>query len=629
MSNVDDIRNAIAGADRAFVAIEGGRGKGAPPPPDKDGVKPCPVTMLGHFNGTFYFLDAIGQRRDLAARGLGNKQELIALFGGKDDWLRSKFPKYAPKPKPTDEVPEPPDVVIDFLVNKTAQYLMHACFCAGMFGDHLVIRKPGVWPDSSGIPVVHCGDAVRMHGNWTDAGCRSEGPRGKTLIWAAASACPRPGTQCEGAIGAKLQDDIQQLFRFRNPGGAIVALGVLGSSYYGAAARWRPSVFFTGQAGCGKSTLIEVLRAASPMHSFSNDTSKAGLTGAIDGRAMLCIIDENEKSDDTAGRAAKTLMDLVLTASGGEGTQGLRANVDGSVRHIEMVGAFAMAATAVPEMRDTHMGRICVVDMEPPAEGEDFRDQHAALIEETRKWGDALWSRALGAWERYGASLAAFRQALKDRGCNPREMDQYGAILAGWWVLTREGMPGEKGAGEGVAALTGFVRTAAMVQETSNAKRLVQYFMTYAIQLDRSSARESIGSLIDRVHRQGMFVMGAKPEDAEFDTEGGSIVAARALATHGVRVIRATDKQDVRGRAVPRLGPQGIWVNANATELRRIFDNSDWAGGRWVTGLLELRGARRSPSPLKVGSINCRAIWISLDELDMQDVEFSEHPPPD
>jgi hypothetical protein len=615
MSTTDDIRNAVHGADRAFPVIEGGKGKDKPPPPKSNGPDRCPVTSLGHFDGRFYFLDAIGQRRDLAARALGNKQEIVTLFGGKEDWLRAKFPKYAPqKPTKDDEQPSKPDV-IDFLVNATGRFLINACFVAGMYGDHLVLRRPGVWPDADGGPVVHCGDQVMLAGEWVNAGDRTRRKDGKVLVWAAAAPTPRPDAPCEGGIGRQLQQDIQALFNFRHKGGAIMALGVLGVSYFGAAARWRPSMFLTGPAGCGKTSLLQVIRACSPMHSFSNDTSKAGLAGAINGRAMLCLIDENEKSDDLPGRAAKSLFDLVLTASGGDGTEGLRANADGSIRHIAMVGSFVMSATAVPEMRETHMGRIAVLDMQPPENGEDFRTQHEALIEKMAAWGPALWARALGAWQRYNAALGIYRVALKDGGCQPREMDQYGAILAGWWILTEEGTPDARNAQRGVAALDGFIRTADIVDEGSNARRLLQYLLTFAIQMDRSTARETIASLIDAVIHTGEFSMGD-------DSRIGANVATRALQTHGIRVIRATDKNDARGRAVPRLGPHGIWINTQATELRRLFDNSDWAGGRWITGLLEVKSARRSPTPLKVGASACRAIWISLDELGMEAPDF-------
>src|SRR5690348_973037 len=89
------VRQAIEGAGRAFQVIEGG-GKGSPPPPPppaSEAPEECPVIALGHFNGMFHFLDVIGQKRELSARQLGSRHELLSLFLGKDDWLRARFPK--------------------------------------------------------------------------------------------------------------------------------------------------------------------------------------------------------------------------------------------------------------------------------------------------------------------------------------------------------------------------------------------------------------------------------------------------------------------------------------------------------------------------------------------------------
>ncbi len=614
----------MAGADRAFTVVKGGRDDGppaAPPPNDGASQTPCPIMALGHLCGRFYFLDRVGQQVELSARALGNRHELLnTLFGGQDQWLRSQFPKKI-KRKAKDEqgndIEE--EIVVDFALNQASAYLARACFQSGMWGDHIVLRRPGVWPETAtpgaaAFPAVHCGDKVLIGTNWHDAGHRID-----NTIWAAAAPVPRPGTPCDHSIGETLQSELQRLFKFRQAGGAIVVVGLLGTAYFGGAAQWRSSGFLLGQSGCGKSTLLQVLRACAPMHWFSNDTSKAGLEQGLNGRAMPCFLDETEKSGGDV-RGAQTLLDLVLTASGGGGTQGARGGIDGHARRIEVVSSVIMAATAPPEMRETHLGRFALIELDRPDGGEDFRAAHEALIANMKKLGPALWGRALSSWERYNRALESFRTELSAKGCAPREMDQLGAILAGWWVLVRDGDPQARGALEGVAGLADFTRTTDIVAEDSNARRLVQYLMTKAVQLDRSTAREPIGNLILRVIAGN--VIGE-------DYATGVDTAKRALGAHGIRVIRLEENPDPRIPPEPCLSMGGgIWLNPRATELASLFENSDWAASRWISGLLEMDRCKRSTNAIRVGGVVTKAIWLPLEELQLVDERRPGSDPP-
>ena len=609
MANVvvlDEVRRAVEGADLAFPTDDRKGGRPPEPPAGNDGAPRCPVTALGRLAGVFYFLDVAGEQRSFVARALSNRNEILSLFGGRDDWLRSQFPKRA-NVKRTNEAGEEvtESVVVDFAINRASAWLMEQCFRAGLYGDHIKIRAPGVWPGDEKAPALHCGDEVLIAGAWHPAGYRTG-----NNVWALAQPVPHPAVPCEAAIGQQLQDEITTTFKFRQPGGATVVLGLLGTSYFGAAATWRPAGFLLGPAGCGKSTLLEILAACCPLHFFSNDCTKAGLEQALHGRAMPCFLDESEKTGDQRG--AQALLDLVLTASGARGTQGHRGGADGRGRRIEVVGSIVMAATGAPDMKETHLGRFTLVHMEKPEGGEDYRGRHKALEAKMRAVAPALWGRALSSWERYQVALAKFREGVLACGCAAREADQMGAVLAGWWILTHEGAPDARGVAEGLNAVPGFIRTVATVAEDSNAARLVRFLMTCAIQLSRSTEREPIGELITDVL--------ACPAGET----GGLGPTRRALATHGMRVMRADEIEDSRHRALPRLGPAGVWFNVGATELRRLMDGTEWSGNRLETGLCELATGRRSPVPVRVGSVICRPVWVSLDDLALEEAPANE-----
>ena len=185
--------------------------------------------------------------------------------------------------------------------------------------------------------------------------------------------------------------------------------------------------FLTGGAATGKSTLLKLMRAACPVHHYSNDTSKAGLEQSVGGRAMPSFLDET--SDRADQDAARALLDLVLSASGDEGTKGHRGSADGRARTIEIVGCIVMATINPPDLRPQHLARFTMLELMAPEAGADHRAQHEQLVADIRKVSPALWARALAAWERYCQALVTFRAALGQAGCAPREMDQVGRAV--------------------------------------------------------------------------------------------------------------------------------------------------------------------------------------------------------
>ncbi|MCL1512559.1 hypothetical protein DTI93_09210 [Parasaccharibacter sp. TMW 2.1884] len=55
--------------------------------PEAGEAGPCPVAALGHAEGRFYFLDAVGQLRDLSASQVGKREDLMSLFLDEGMWL--------------------------------------------------------------------------------------------------------------------------------------------------------------------------------------------------------------------------------------------------------------------------------------------------------------------------------------------------------------------------------------------------------------------------------------------------------------------------------------------------------------------------------------------------------------
>jgi hypothetical protein len=602
------------------VATAEGNGRGPTAPIDKDG-QPWPLMPLGHFQGIFHFLDVRGQKRELTARLLGRRHDLLSLFGGNDAWLRAQFPQK--KLEKSVDAEGADSVVwrtVDFAINDAAAALQRACFDAGLYGDHIQLRQPGIWRDQDSQPVVHCGDQVLIGDRWLPAGER-EGNQ----IWAAAAPTARPGIPCAVDVGRHIQAGLTTYWRWRECGGPTAMLGLIANSYLGAALDWRPAAFITGDTGSGKTNLMDVTRAALPLHHFDNDPTKAGIEQIVAGRAMPIVIDEAaDRANQGVGRA---LADLVLSASSGEGTRGSRGTADGRGRRFELAGLIMMFSINPPDLEPQHLGRMMLLELMKPDGGADFKREHRALVRFARDHGAALWGRVLGAWDRYQTALERFRQGLGASGCAPREMDQAGALLAGWWILTEEGLPDERGIRAGISALhggeltePGLIRGAEEIEADSRSRLMLQHLMASMINLHRSSEREPIGKLIE---------IGLGETDLERQPD-----AARALLTdHGIRVVLACQRPgdpnrpltgcrcnrcwDPRG-PVPRVSDDaGVWFATQNPELRKLFNGTPFEGDRWKHEMMRLHSARPSRRNVRIGtgSMPGRAIWLSRAEL--------------
>ncbi len=589
-------------------------GGGEPPPaPARTPENTCPLVALGHADGEFHFLDKVGQKRALKSRALTSRGDLVSLFLGDTAWLFEWFPnKVTRKTKVGEETVEE-ELTVGFTTAKAGEYLMALCGRAGLFGAHVVLRAPGVWVGADGAPVVHCGDAVLLGGEWRAAGFRDG-----NQVWISAAPRVRPGggvspRSREFAAGPEaaqgIQADIAELWQFVTPGSEIVALGLMGVGYFGTAARWRPNGYLIGGTGSGKSMLLNLLRACVPASEWGTDTSKAGIEGAINGKPTPVYLDE---AGDRRGEGAQILLDVVLSATGGDGTRGLRGAADGGSRSFTVACSVIMAAVAPPAMGPQHRDRFTVIDLVKPGNGADNRAAMEAATVRAAGLAPALWGRALAGWPRFDKARLAFRGALARYGCAPREMDQLGAILAAWWVLVADGVPEPAAADGTVLAIAGYVRGADQVAEDDGPRAVVRFLSSSLVQRDRSTDVEQIGVLVE----------------AAFANTGEAREAPqRLLERNGIRVVKVSDALGPNGKPIPRgdMG-DGVWFSRSAQTLRRIFAGSDFEGERWAYELARLPGAFDRRKSVRIAGASGPAIWVPRAAWQPSDEDL---PPPD
>ena len=259
-------------------------------------------------------------------------------------------------------------------------------------------------------------------------------------------------------------------------------------------------------------------------------------------------------------------------------------------------------------------GRFVLLELEKAPEGADGRLDHERIAEFARTNAPGLWGRAIGALERYQESMLAFRAELATRGCNPREMDSKGALLAGWYVMTNDGLPDARAIKEGVAALGGFIRTSAETDADDAPARALQHMLATHVQLSRSTDKEPVGELLEIA-----FGLG--------DECRTPAAAADVLGRNGIRPVLACKRppplpgqppckchacfSDRFQKPVPRMGRAGgIWIATRHPSLDAIFRGSDFEDRKWLTALARCRDAKPSGRSIRIGSVAGHAIWL-------------------
>lgn len=566
---------------------------------------PCPVVALGHVENEVVLLDASGKERRLNGRQLISVGDLSLLFGGDDAWLMKSFPhkKIVRKKVDDEEIIEERTMGFNALV--AGQYLIRAAFAAGLFGPHVIFRRPGIWRGADDAPVVHAGNAVLVDGEWRRAGYRSG-----DIVWAAYASEPRPGAPCSREVVEQIQSDIRGLWQFRHPGGEIATLGLIACGHLGQALATRPNGFLTGGTNSGKTMLLNLMRACAPQHHFTTDTTKAGLEQSIDGTAVPSFVDESsDRRGD--GQGAERLLDIVLGATSGDGARIHRGTAGGKVRSINLASVITMAATNPPELLPQHLRRFTIIELMRPAEGADNAAAQHAATARCAAAGAALWGRTLAAWPRWPAVVAVYREALARSRYDVSAMDQAAAWLAGWWVLVEDGVPSAAQALDGVGAVASYLRIASEVADDDAPRRMLRHLASTLVQRQHTTDRMPIAVLADRA-------WGA---DADAD------YSRTLLAGYGIRIVRASDDR-VNGKAVSRRGDgDGMWFAIGARPLREMFEGvPELEKNKWVYEVMRLPSAVRSGAQnIRVGKLVGPAIWLSRHDWQVP-AEEDERP---
>lgn len=556
-------------------------GVGDGPPSAGGGGRPeRPFTPLGQRGGAYYVLSAAGEIRELSAREIGAVTGILSLTSGEVAWLLDRFPRFGKDGERLNDW---------HLKNATAE-IMRQCARAGLWDADTPVRALGVWRHQEAL-LVHAGDAVLLDGVWVAAG-RRIGP----ALYPAAPAILRPAAVPADQDTAQRVAQHLKLWPTKQKVGRTLLYGWMAAAMLGAGPRWRPHFLVSGERGTGKSSLAEYVSATlGPQTRTVNNFTEAGIRQALTNEARALVLDEAEGSTERV----RKVIELLRQMSGGEGVQGLRGTVGQGAQRFTLSGSVYLSAINAPMLEPQDRSRITEIEIVPPPKDAAA----AAQVTDATRWVEtvspALRARAVAGWARFNENLAVLRSVLVERGCDGRQADQLGTLLAAGAMLHNDLPLESDGAAEIVAKVEPMLfRLRSEDEEDSDPRRCFATLMTTAIDHWKGGNRSTIGGVLQAALREP------------------GVEQREALPIYGLRVeLYGVRWRDDGGADQEAPGPCLVVANRHE-QLVRVFRDSPWGAGGWRRALLRLPGAREAP-PLRFAGHRSRGVIIPAELLPL------------
>lgn len=561
----DGLGDARGAIDRAAVGE---------PEMGGEGPEGCPVIPLGTRDGHYFYLTPLKQIacyrfRDHSPLGI------ISLFEGEVAWLWSTFPIRRPAGDDGEEK------VTGWHAQRAATWLMRNAKIAGIVDLSTQLRGLGAWPDDMEPSrlVFHAGDKVVMDGQELPPG------RHGRYIYAASRPIDAPGASPLTPDQAKRLLMLLETWNWRYEEiMSRLLLGWLAVAGVPGALAWRPSIWLSGDAQTGKSTLMELLHRlmGSTAYHLAN-ISEPGIRQALKCDAISVMVDEFEGTDlqEVVGQ----VLNLVRIASSSSSGESVRGSSDGVAAFTRLTTCFAFASIVVPPLSTANQDRLTLFDMRPLDEGkaddadpEEAHRQREVFLHEFQavaRFGPALRRRVIDQWHRFRLCLDAYGAALARAGHKNRAADQLGTMLAGAELLLGDGIPTRQQADE-LAALLPAERLAEDVDDMPTHTRWLLDLITQPAGNWHSGQRAPIGKLITNC---------IPPRWDE--------TSAAELRALGLRVVPQAEAEERW-----KIKDTALLIANRHMQLKRMLEGTEWAGVDWKLVL------RRAPDARAAGVVS-------------------------
>lgn len=533
----------------------------------------CPVKPLGKLGQVCFYLDEQGQLISLNPRDHG-KTHIQSLFGRRSGLVHEYWPRYG---KPDKDTGEP--TITGWMPEKAAEILQAACAHSGLFDPQGKVRGRGAWRGREGELIIHHGDKVYRAGSapgfaWADPDLIDG------FVYPTAPAMPRPDpSPVDDGAGVELLKLLRSWYWERPKIDPYLALGFIAAAPFGGALDWRPHVWVTGDSSTGKSTLEKKLLAPlfDGLSLRTHDATEASIRQVLGKQTLPVFFDELE-AEANSDRAFRVIKLARLASS--EGVI-FRGGSDHQATEFVARSCFYFTSILMPAMLAQDRNRMAILELKPIPQGAREPMLETARI---RELGTQLRRRVIDQWDRYDATLQAYRRALAGAGHGGRSADQFGTLLAMADLLLYDGPEPEPDVLSDWAEALKASDLAETADNRSDAEEAVEFLTGFPLQLRGGDEPQPISRFIERGLGRG--AMPSMIEDPASDVQR----ARSTLENHGLKLVKLTDKG---GAAEPKGAepPTHLAIANNHEALARLFRDKRWAAGVWSQTFGRVPGA--------------------------------------
>ncbi|MGK7871509.1 hypothetical protein [Falsiroseomonas sp. E2-1-a20] len=502
-----------------------------------------PFQCLGHDRGKFFFYTSEGRQvLALSSRDLSSTGELLQLASLR--WLEGAYPGRE-----------------SFNTRDAASALIRECYAVGVF-DPDARRGRGVWLDDGRL-VMHLGDHLLVDGKatqLTDHRSRYIYEQAQPLN----ITLGEPLTDAESRSFLALCRSLSWSDPIRD--GSLFA-GWIVSALIGGVLAWRPHLWLTGEAGGGKTWIMDNILIPA-FGSFAllvqGKTSEAGIRGELGQDARPVLFDEAETQSEQDRGRIQQVIDLARQASSEHGAAIVKGTQDGGSRRQLLRASFLFASINVGLTQAADESRFAVLTL---VEGNP--DQFAALkIAHAEamvpNFCGRLLARLLAMAPIIRANAETLADAIARTGAGRRAGDTLGTLIAGQLALVNARQITPEEAAKIVEGREWVKTAAAEARAAPEWERALAHLMQAEAMRRTTAGRTELFSVSE-------------------------LLGAITVETEGIGHLEA--KEHLR-RMSMRVMDERLLVGNRSTEVAQLFRSTPW-GSSWSTTLARMPGAKR------------------------------------
>lgn len=473
--------------------------------------------------------------------------------------------------------------------------LMQECEQKGYFspGD---MRGRGAWQDKGGI-VFNTGAAIITE---TDTVSISD--------YESEFAYTR-GAQLDVAAVAPLSDDtaremasIFKLVNFERISSRYMLAGWSVLAPFCGALGWRPHVWINGEAGSGKSWIIQNIVRQMVGDAFcipvQGSTTEAGIRQTLGADALPVVFDEADAENEAASARIKNILEFARSASHSDGGRIVKGGMGGAgASGSNAKSMFLFGSIVVSTMQESDITRITNIGITT-----------ARDIEKDRRWMElqagvsrlftaancaALRARTLKNLPTIKKNIAIFKTVLRDILGDQRAADQIGTLLAGAYSLHKSEEITREQALELASKFDW--REDRRDKSDTDSDRLLSRIRETIVKLDlpRGSMSLSVGELVEIAARR------SNPSNEAIQNYN--------VADHLGRIGLIADDDGF------------LYVSNNSIHIRQMLKGTAW-GTNWHRVLMRVPGATTDNSR-RFATVPSRCVGIPLKYL-FEDAQY-------